>query len=320
MPRARRWFHRAARPTTCSRGVCIDRNSENRVRQEGLTRASQWIAMTHASADSWVTGDAYEAYMGRWSRRLARAFVEWMRPQHRAHWLEIGCGTGALTSTICQLCEPASVVACEPSASFIEHARNHLADARVAFVVAGADALPRRDGGFDAVVSGLVLNFLPNPEEAVASMLERLRPGGIVAAYVWDYAEGMEFLRWFWDEAIAADAGAAALDEGRRFPLCKRAALASLFETAGLTQVETGRLKIETDFAGFDDYWAPFLRGTGPAPSYVASLQPEKRELLRERLRRRLQVGGDGRIRLRACAWAVRGVGLVRERSPGRQP
>lgn len=264
--------------------------------------------MTNASGDRWVTGDAYEAYMGRWSRPLARAFVEWLHLKPSANWLEVGCGTGALTSAICDLCEPASVVACDPSGPFVEHARKNLSDARASFVVAGVEALPRRDGGFDACVSGLVLNFLPDPGEAVASIRERLRRGGTVAAYVWDYAEGMEFLRSFWEEAVASDPRAATFDEGRRFPLCRRPSLASLFRAAGLAQVDTHPLEIPTDFATFDDYWTPFLRGTGPAPSYVASLDPPSREVLRERLRRRLHAGSDGCIRLRARGWAVRGV------------
>ena len=264
--------------------------------------------MTSASGDKWVTGDAYEAYMGRWSRPLARVFVKWLHPKPSAHWLEVGCGTGALTSAICDLCEPASVVACDPSEPFIEHARNNLSDARASFVIAGAEALPSRDGGFDAAVSGLVLNFLPDPGQAVASIRERLRPGGIVAASVWDYAEGMEFLRCFWEEAVTLDPRAAALNEGRRFPLCRPQALASLFRAAGLAQVETDLLDIPTDFADFADYWTPFLRGTGPAPSYVASLDPRNRDLLRERLRRRLHRGSNARIHLRARAWAVRGL------------
>jgi SAM-dependent methyltransferase len=262
----------------------------------------------NTSDDMWVTGDAYEAYMGRWSRSLAKMFVEWLRPKRAAHWLDVGCGTGALTSAICHLCEPVSVVACDPSEPFIEHVRNSLADARVSFVIAGSDALPRRDGGFDVVASGLVLNFLPDPEAAVATFRERLRPGGIVAAYVWDYAEGMEFLRCFWDEAVALDPRAAALDEGRRFPLCRAPVLAQLFRAAGLAQVETDLLDIPTDFSNFDDYWTPFLRGTWPAPSYVASLDPPARELVRGRIRRRLHAGSDGRIQLRARACAVRGV------------
>jgi SAM-dependent methyltransferase len=246
--------------------------------------------------------------MGRWSRRLARAFVEWVRPAPRANWLEIGCGTGALTSTICGLCEPASITACDPSEPFVEHAREHLADSRASFAVAGSEALPRREGGFDVGVAGLVLNFLPDPEQAVACIRERLRPGATIAAYVWDYAEGMEFLRFFWDEAVALDPRAAALHEGKRFPICAAPALASLFRRGGLAQVETRALEIPTEFQTLDDFWMPFLRGTGPAPSYVASLDSAGRERLRERLERRLPVGSDGRILLRARAWAVRGV------------
>jgi SAM-dependent methyltransferase len=264
--------------------------------------------MTNLPHDGWLAGEAYEAYMGRWSRALARVFLEWLRPRPSAHWLEVGCGTGALTSAICDVGAPASVVACDPSEPFIEHARRNLSDLRTLFVVAGADALPRRDDGFDAVVSGLVLNFVPEAGEAVASFRGRLRAGGAVAATVWDYAEGMQFLRLFWDEAVALDPRAAAFDEGRRFPLCRPDALASLFRAGGLAQVETGALEIPTDFATFDDYWTPFLRGTGPAPSYVGSLDPESRAALMNRLRRRLPAERDGRIQLRARAWAVRGI------------
>ena len=234
--------------------------------------------------------------------------MEWLRPNPSVHWLEVGCGTGALTSAICELCEPASVVACDPSKPFVEHARSNLSDPRVSFVVAGAAALPTRNGGFDAVVSGLVLNFLPDPGHALALIRQRLRPGGIIAAYVWDYGGAMEFLRRFWDEAVALDPRAAALDEGYRFPLCRASALASLFRAAGLAAVGTDPLEIPTDFASFDDYWTPFLRGTGPAPSYVASLDALSRASLRERLQRRLHPGSNERIQLRARAWAVRGV------------
>jgi SAM-dependent methyltransferase len=263
--------------------------------------------MTNVSGDRWLAGDAYEAYMGRWSRGLARAFVEWAPLTPSANWLEIGCGTGALTTTICDLCEPASIIACDPSESFVEYAREHLADARASFAVAGSAALPRRDGGFDVAVSGLVLNFVPDPGEVVACMRDRLRQGGTVAAYVWDYAEGMEFLRSFWDEAVALDPRAVVLHEGKRFPLCEAAALASLFRRSGLAHVETHALEIPTEFRTFDDYWMPFLSGTGPAPSYVASLDGPSRERLRERLERRLPMRSDGRIPLRARAWAVRG-------------
>lgn len=259
------------------------------------------------AGDAWAAGDAYEAYMGRWSRRLAREFLAWLKPGPSAHWLDVGCGTGALTSAICERGAPASVVGCDPSAAFVAHAQSRIADARSSFVTAGADELPNRDGGFDWIVSSLVLNFVPEPPRAVESMRQRLRDGGTVAACVWDYAAGVEFLRHFWDEATASDPAAAPLDEGRRFPLCHRDALTSLFRVAGLARVEAGMLEIPTEFAGFDDYWRPFLGGTGPAPAYVASLDPTRREALRARLSRRLATGAGQPIRLKARAWAVRG-------------
>jgi trans-aconitate methyltransferase len=263
--------------------------------------------MTIGPDDKWVAGDAYEAYMGRWSRRIAREFVAWLHPEAAGHWLEVGCGTGALTSAVCEVCKPASVVACDPSESFVEHARKNISDRRASFIAAGADTLPTRIGGFDGIVSGLVLNFLPDPGRTLSSLCDRLRPGGTIAAYVWDYADGMEFLRIFWEEAVAQDSKAAAIDERLRFPLCNVPALESLFRTAGLARVETHALMTQTDFANFENFWTPFLRGTGPAPSYVASLDPGNRESLRERLRRRLSAGSDASITLGARAWAVRG-------------
>ena len=135
--------------------------------------------------DRWLAGDAYERYMGRWSRPLARAFLEWLHPPSDAHWLELGCGTGALTAAIVASSNPGSVLACDPSDAFVEHAHQRVTDPRVSFVVAGAGTPPARDGGFDLVVSGLVLNFLAAPEAALATLRQRLRPGGSVSAFVW---------------------------------------------------------------------------------------------------------------------------------------
>lgn len=264
--------------------------------------------MTTPSGDRWVAGDAYETYMGRWSRRLARSFIEWVRPPAAANWLEVGCGTGALTSAICNMCSPASVVACDPAAPFLEHARENLMGMPATFVCASADQLPHRDGGFDLAASGLVFNFLPDPALALASIRGRLRPGATFAAYVWDYADGMEFLRIFWEEAAALNSAADAVDERRRFPLCQQSALAALFHHAGLTDVETASIETPTDFAGFDDYWSPFMSGTGPAPAYVETLDPPGRVALERRLKHRLLPAADGIIHLRARAWAARGV------------
>jgi SAM-dependent methyltransferase len=264
--------------------------------------------MAATTDDKWASGAAYERYMGRWSRKLARPFVEWLRVKPGARWLEVGCGTGALTATICDVAAPAAVVACDPAEPFVGHTRQNVSDPRVSFAVASVEALPSEQTGFDAVVSGLVVNFIPNAEKALASMRERATATGTVAAYVWDYSDGFELLKAFWAEAVALDARAATLDEGVRFPLCRQPALAAFFRTAGLSNVETSALDIPTTFVDFDDLWTPFLGGTGPAPAYVTSLEPAQRDALRERLRARLRPEPDGSFRLTARAWAVRGV------------
>jgi len=264
--------------------------------------------VARAIDDQWAAGDAYEAYMGRWSRLVAMEFVQWLKAEPGGAWLEVGCGSGALTASICQVGEPGSVVACDQSAPFVEYMRTHVRDPRVTGVAATTDALPARTGGFDVVVSGLVLNFIPEPTVALAAMRDRVREDGVVAAYVWDYSGGIEMLARFWDAAVAQDPGAGGLDESRRFEAWHPRYVASLFERAGLEEVAHSVLSVPTPFANFDDYWAPFLGGTGPAPTYVASLTPSRRDELQERVRAGLPTASDGSIRLHARAVAVRGI------------
>lgn len=259
-----------------------------------------------APADSWTSGDPYERYIGRWSRPVAREFVRWLDVPRRASWLDVGCGTGALTQTVLDLADPAQILGVDAAEAYVEHARRTVADPRAAFRIGDARALPVPDGSADAAVSGLVLNFVPEPARAVAELYRAVRTGGTVGIYVWDYAEGMELIRQFWDTAVELDPGAGELDEGRRFPLCRPDELRRLFEEGGLTSVETRAIDVPTVFQDFDDYWSPFLGSQGPAPSYVASLDEPARARLAARLRERLPVGADGSIELVARAWAVR--------------
>jgi SAM-dependent methyltransferase len=258
-------------------------------------------------ADAWDSGAAYEPYVGRWSRLVAAEFLRWLRISPQSRWFDFGCGTGALTQTILALANPVQVVGCDRSAGFVDFAQQHTSDPRAAFVVAELPHLPDLPGGFDACVSGLVLNFLPNPATALAAFASRTRHRGTIAAYVWDYGGGMELMRLFWDAAGALDPAAAALDEGRRFPLCQPEALKALFDRAALDDVAVRAIDVPTVFSGFNDYWMPFLGGQGPAPGYVQRLLPEQRERLRDELHRRLPLQPDGSIQLRARAWAVRG-------------
>ncbi len=169
--------------------------------------------------DRWAAGSTYEEFMGRWSRRLAPRFVSWLRIPPGVHWLDVGCGTGALANAICTHGDPASVIGCDTAEPFIEFAREHSRDARVSFVVGGVGGLPRRRGGYGSVTSLLALNFFPDSWGRRSRDAVPRRAQGTVSACVWDYAEGMEFLRHFWD-AAGLDSTARALDEGSRFPLC----------------------------------------------------------------------------------------------------
>ncbi len=253
---------------------------------------------------TWADGDAYEAYVGRWSRGVATEFVRWVGAPAGARWLDLGCGTGALTATVLRDAAPASVLGVDPSAAFVATARSRVTDARVSFAVGSAGALPVPDAAVDVAVSGLVLNFVPDVPGALADLRRVLRPGGTVAAYVWDYGGEMQLMRWFWDVAGELDPAARALAEGTRFPLCTRDGLAAAF--AGFGGVEVTGITVPTVFRDFDDYWTPFLGGVGPAPAYAASLDEPRRAALREALRERLPVAADGTIPLVARAWAVR--------------
>lgn len=258
--------------------------------------------------DQWSSGAKYEPYVGRWSRLVARQFLDWLQPDGNLRWLDVGCGTGALTEAILRTASPLQILAVDRSQEYLEYARSGIDDLRVEFQVAEAESLPARDAEFDMAVSGLVLNFLSDPAVGAAEMRRAIRIGGRVAVYVWDYAGGMQFMRHFWEAAVALDPSAAALDQGRRFPVCAPDRLARLFESVGLRDVAVAAIDIETRFQDFEDFWNPFLGAQGSAPAYLAGLGEDRREALRERLRATLPYEPDRSILLAARAWAVRGV------------
>jgi SAM-dependent methyltransferase len=263
--------------------------------------------MTTANGEAWHAADAYERYMGRWSRRVAASFVRWLDAPAGLRWLDVGCGTGALTSAVVDDAEPAEVVGIDPSQGFLTRARGRVRGPQTRFAVGDARSLPFPDGRFAAVVSGLVLNFVPDPAAAVAEQARVAAPRGVVAAYVWDYADGMAMIRHFWEAATALDPTVAERAEGRRFPMCRPEPLRELWAGVGLTGVVVDAIEVPTGFRDFDDFWTPFLGGQGPAPGYVATLADGRRIALRDLLRDRLPVAADGSITLSARAWAVRG-------------
>ena len=256
---------------------------------------------------TWEQGPAYERYVGRWSRRVASQFLLWLRVPGGLRWLDVGCGTGALSAAILDTCAPATVDGVEPSEGFLEAAVGELGS-RVTFHRADASALPLDDASFDVVVSGLVLNFVPDLDAALAEMSRVAVDDGVVGGYVWDYAGRMELMRWFWRAATELDPGAASLDEGARFEDFTPEGLTWRFASAGLVDAEAGTIEVLTKFADFDDYWTPFLGGQGVAPAYAMSIDEPARQRLRGRLRELVPTEPDGSIELVARAWTVRGV------------
>lgn len=222
--------------------------------------------------------------------------------------LDVGSGTGALASALAQTCPSVRVTGVDPAGAYVSAAQARTPSDRVRFVVGSAQALPIRDAAVDKTLSMLVMNFIPDPAKALGEMIRVTRPDGLVAAAVWDYGEGMEMLRVFWDEAVALDSTIAARDE-RNMALCRRSELAALWRANGQQHVEEQPIAIGLSFASFDDYWLPFLSGQGPAGAYAASLSKTARAALESRLRKRL-LGArhDAAFALQARAWAAKGV------------
>jgi trans-aconitate methyltransferase len=234
---------------------------------------------------------------------VAAEFVAWLDQPPGLRWLDVGCGTGALTSTILRTADPASVLGVDPSAGFVEYARKTVTDERASFEVRSAAELP--DGPYDTVVAGLVLNFIPERVEALRQMREI---GSTVAVYVWDYSDGMELMRYFFDAMIEVRPQDREHDEGLRFAFCTAQGLDGLFSEGGFTKVDLREIVVPTEFASFDDYWQPFLGGQGVAPAYLRALDEADQLALREAVRSRLPIAADGTIRLKARAWAAKAV------------
>ncbi|HKT81949.1 MAG TPA: methyltransferase domain-containing protein [Vicinamibacterales bacterium] len=259
-------------------------------------------------AQMFSSGDAYERFMGRWSREMAPLLIRFAGVRDGDAVLDVGSGTGALASAAATAVPRSRIVGIDPSAAYVAFASTHHGSERVTFEVGDAQQLRFDDRSFDRTLSLLVLNFIPDAAKAVDEMIRVTRRGATVAGAVWDYSEGMQMLRVFWDEAAALDPTADARDE-RRMPFSHKGELSALWRAHRLRDVTEEPLTIPTTYASFDDYWLPFLDKQGPAGDYVATLTPAARDQLRLRLRQRLlDDGPDRAIALTARAWAVRGI------------
>jgi ubiquinone/menaquinone biosynthesis C-methylase UbiE len=262
--------------------------------------------LTLADQGSMFRGPAevYDRFVGRYSPGLARAMcaVAGVRPGQRA--LDVGCGSGALVERLASILGPENVAGVDPSEPFVDAARARVPGVRIE--VGSAESLPFEDGEFDATLSQLVVNFLSDPEQGLREMSRVTRPGGVVAGCVWDYGGEMTMLRTYWDTAAALDPERAAPAMENTMPFADPDSLADLWRRSGLDGVEVSPIVVEVAYDDFDDLWAPFPTGVGPAGAYAASLEPEAQARLREEFARRLG-SPEGAFTLSARAWCATG-------------
>jgi ubiquinone/menaquinone biosynthesis C-methylase UbiE len=252
----------------------------------------------------------YEQSMGRWSARLAPRFLDFAGLAGSRHVLDVGCGTGSLTFALATALADASIVGMDYTETFVEHARSQARDPRVRFEQGDAAALAYGDGEFDATVSLLVLNFVPEAERAAREMKRVTRPGGVVAAAVWDFMGGLTFLRVMIDTAAALDP-CGEVFRSRQFcaPFTRPGQLADTWQEIGLRNVEQTSLMIRMEFTSFTDYWSPWLGGQGTVGAFVTSLDDPKRDLVEQHVRKAYLAGShDGPRSFTGTAWAVRGI------------
>ena len=257
----------------------------------------------------WKNGEAYENFMGQWSRIVGKQFLEWLQPTEGARWLEVGCGTGAFTQVILDQGAPGEVVGVDPAEAQLAFAKEKVADSKVVFRTGDALGLPFDDSEFDLAVSALVLNFVPDQKKMISEMKRVVRTSGTIALYVWDFA-GLKPVAQHIAATIAARDPTAAqrAASGQGFETTRPEYLLQLFENASLLDVDTRPIEINVGFEDFDAYWFANTEFASPVGQYVGGLSAQEREKFVVEVRERLPVSDDGSIHYMARAQAVRGV------------
>jgi SAM-dependent methyltransferase len=251
---------------------------------------------------------AYEGYIGRWSRVVAIEFLSWLKMPERAGWFDVACGTGALTAAVLARCDPARIDASDLNAERIAFARRTIIDVRASFTVSEGTIIAAADRTYDAVIGGLAFPAIRDTPAALAEFRRVTKPGATVAGYVWDFDGEMQLLRYFWDVATELEPAAETSDDDERFAICHPERLEAAWRAAGFDDVTVRAIDAQARFVDFNDFWTPFLSGESPAQKHVQSLDERTRELLRARVRGALPIAEDGSITLITRAWAVKGV------------
>ena len=247
-----------------------------------------------------VSGDAYDRFMGRYSRELAPVFADFAGIDSGQRVLDVGCGSGVLTEELARRVGADHVAGADPS-PLLEACAERVPGAELKR--ASAESLPWPDEAFDAALAQLVVHFMDDPAAGAAEMRRVTRPGGAVAACVWDFGGGMQLLRLYWQSVRTIDPGA----DAETSPFGERDRLEALLRDSGLADVEVDGLEVSTRYEDFDELWNSFLLGVGPAGQYAVGLPPERQEAVRQEYHRRLGEP-EGSFTLDARAWAVRGV------------
>ncbi|TKT78279.1 class I SAM-dependent methyltransferase [Aquamicrobium sp. LC103] len=254
--------------------------------------------------------DGYDQIMGRWSRKLAPLFIDFAGVAQGENILDVGCGTGSLTFALAELPGPAAITAIDFSPVFVEAATRRNTDPRITVRQADACALPFDDGAFDRAFALLVLHFVPETGKAIAEMRRVVRPGGVVAAVVWDHLGGMPGMRMMVDTVAALGESGRQLRSRYCFqPMMQPGEMKRAFADQGLADVAESELMIRMDYQNFNDYWAPIAGGEGPLGKYVVSLAAQDREITDAAIRDAYEAGRqDGPRSFANVAWAVKGI------------
>jgi ubiquinone/menaquinone biosynthesis C-methylase UbiE len=249
----------------------------------------------------------YDDFMGRWSRQVATQFLDWVGIERSLSWLDVGCGAGMLAQTVIKNCAPSSVTGADPLEKSIAAAKQHPDNEKIQFEIGDAQDLPFEDSKFDAVVSGLMIKFVPDKVKAIGEMKRVARPGSVIALYDWDMDSNMNTTRHFWSAVADVIPDRTEDRSTDRTPMTEIDSIAKMFEAAGVKAVQQSTISFTTHFRDLDDYWDPITRNSQNVGRFYQTMTEEQREAVHQRLKQILPFADDGSISFESRAVAVKG-------------